>query len=392
MGWKRFSLLAVIGFSLYAVLSQYQLLVQKVSDVDTKNKKGSNYDDLPENLTESLEDAVVPLKETAVVTASCQPTSSPSKSRHEDGLRLCRIRIDPGQRIPTKINLPIGVQFQCVGPDYEEFSEKLLELASNPGKYGKDPVNWGRRNTPIPPNSSALIMGNSHTRQVFAALMCQFGNEIINATQIRKIDERGNGAWAVNLRQNIFIYGVFNSPLVYSPRWAELLPEYLFIRSLDSLDVIVLGNFNAYHESANTTFLLLMKNLTAGTDADFERGSSPEVDDLANIYSGPILTVGMFNQHSESQFNTTVYKIKSLEKHGRRNIVAINARQYVSYIGECATDGVETIGTCINPKLRRNPHHRCMGENGGHTDLVAWDIAEEIRNLLVRENQKTWVG
>jgi len=33
-----------------------------------------------------------------------------------------------------------------------------------------------------------------------------------------------------------------------------------------------------------------------------------------------------------------------------------------------------------------------MGENGGHTDLVAWDIAEEIRNLLVRENQKNMGG
>jgi hypothetical protein len=125
--------------------------------------------------------------------------------------------------------------------------------------------------------------------------MCQYGNDIINATQLLNVDGKGSGIWDVRLRQNVTVYGVFNVPHVYSPRWPELLTKTLNIPSLDFVDALVLGHFNTLKESANTTFLLLMKKLTAGTDADFERIGPPEIDEITEVYSGPISAVGMFS-------------------------------------------------------------------------------------------------
>ena len=303
-----------------------------------------------------------------------------------EGLRLCRITIDPGQTNLTLINAPIGVLYQCAGPAYEKFSIQLLQLASNPAKYGKDPYNWGRRRTPIPPNSSAVFLGNSHTRQVFQSFMCQYGKDIADATLLQTVDNKGNGVWEVRLHQNITIYGAFNTPHFYSPRWSELLAESLNVDSLDSLDAVVLGHFNTFKESENTTFLTMMKNLTVGMDADFERISPPEIDDVAKVYSGPILSVSMFSEYDVRRHKQGLRKIKSLESSGRANIRAIDGRRYVPYLGECATDLGFGIGTCLSTDkshLKRHVNgHRCVGRFGGHPDLISWDIAEAIYSLM----------
>jgi len=49
------------------------------------------------------------------------------------------------------------------------------------------------------------------------------------------------------------------------------------LQTLNDIDALVLGHFNTVKESMNSTFMRLMKNLTAGTDADFER-IHPEVE------------------------------------------------------------------------------------------------------------------
>jgi hypothetical protein len=49
------------------------------------------------------------------------------------------------------------------------------------------------------------------------------------------------------------------------------------LQTLNDIDALVLGHFNMVKESINSTFMRLLKNLTAGTDADFER-IHPEVE------------------------------------------------------------------------------------------------------------------
>jgi hypothetical protein len=172
------------------------------------------------------------------------------------------------------------VQYQCAGSAYDEFSHKLLELATTPQHFGleKDSKNWGKRKIPTPANSTVVFLGNSHTLQVFQISMCQCHNNIIKATVLNDVDGKGGGIVHVRLQENITVYGVTgNLPHVYSPGWSELLRVSMNLQTLNDIDALVLGHFNTVKESMNSTFMRLMKNLTAGTDADFER-IHPEVE------------------------------------------------------------------------------------------------------------------
>jgi hypothetical protein len=304
-------------------------------------------------------------------------------------LRLCGVKTKQMNNPRTPMNDPIGVPYQCAGPSYDFFSKRLMKLISNPLKYGKDLQKWGRRNMPFPPNNRVIFLGNSHLRQVFQSLMCQYQQEIISATQVSKVDDKGSGIWDVRLRQNVTVYGAFNIPQVYSPRWTDLLTG-LLNRSLNSLDMVVLGRFNGFGDSKGTAFSILMKNLTAMIDADFEKRKPPNVDEVAAVYSGPILAVSTFANHDAERTKNTIEKIRMLHERGRENIAFIDGRKYVQFLGECATDKFDIVGTCSKDfttlKSRGKNGHRCVGENGGHPDLLSWDIVEAYYQLINGNN------
>jgi len=91
------------------------------------------------------------------------------------------------------------------------------------------------------------------------------------------VDGKGSGIVHVRLKENIIVYGVTNLPHVYSPGWSKLMRVSMKLQTLNDIDALVLGHFNTFKESINSTFMTLMKNLTAGTDANFER-IHPEVE------------------------------------------------------------------------------------------------------------------
>jgi len=317
---------------------------------------------------------------------SIQQTKVTKNDRKQEELQLCRIYIHPQQKKITPVNKPIEVPYQCDGPAYSNFSKQLIELASNPGEFGKDVAKWGRRrSTPVPPNSSVVFLGNSHMRQVFQTFMCQYQNDIRNITRLLNVDSKGSGIWDVRLEHNITVFGVFNVPHVYSPRWHELLTKSLNV-SFNSIDALVLGKFNTFKESKKTSFLSLMKNLTAGTDSDFERTPPADINAIARVYSGPILSVSMFAAHDIKRHKGVLKKINEIKKvNGRSNIFPIDGRQYVPYLGECATDSSHVVGTCLSQSKKSKRYkdgHRCVGNNGGHPDLIAWDIVEGFYRLL----------
>jgi hypothetical protein len=107
--------------------------------------------------------------------------------------------------------------------------------------------------------------------------MCQCRNNIIKATVLNDVDGKGSGIVHVCLKENIIVYGVTNLPHVYSPGWSKLMRVSMKLQTLNDIDALVLGHFNTFKESINSTFMTLMKNLTAGTDANFER-IHPEVE------------------------------------------------------------------------------------------------------------------
>jgi len=80
------------------------------------------------------------------------------------------------------------------------------------------------------------------------------------------VDGKGSGIVHVCLKENIIVYGVTNLPHVYSPGWSKLMRVSMKLQTLNDIDALVLGHFNTFKESINSTFMTLMKNLTAGTE------------------------------------------------------------------------------------------------------------------------------
>jgi len=56
---------------------------------------------------------------------------------------------------------------------------------------------------------------------------------------------------------------------------------------------------------------------------------------------------------------------------------------------ECGTDGIQTVNDCCNlgdaTPFGRKPEdiHRCTGANGGHADLLAWDVIEALHEMIL---------
>ena len=68
----------------------------------------------------------------------------------------------------------------------------------------------------------------------------------------------------------------------------------------------------------------------------------------------------------------------------RTNIMAIDARQHVDAIGECATVTADKVDSCITD-ARHDIYKkgtRCFGAKGSHADLIAWDVVEAIHTLI----------
>ena len=291
-----------------------------------------------------------------------------------DNLHICRKTKDEGH-------------YYCVGEKYDEFGKKLLAFVNTtnstavPNRY--DRTKWGRRRFPFPANKSALFIGNSHTRQIFETLICQYKDAVVEMD-----DSRGTTFYYIKFSNNATFHAVTNHPFCYSKKWAEIL-EALVSKNLQTFDAVVLGKFNGYKESANTTFVTTMEKMTASMDSsvDFQKVPPPEIKQVAEAYSGPIVLVSMFAKYASGHFQREVKNLKKLRNDGRSNLGQVNARRYVPILGECGSDNRTGIGECndlgdIVPGRSPKDMHRCTGLNGGHPDLIAWDIVEELDKFV----------
>jgi hypothetical protein len=286
-------------------------------------------------------------------------------------------------RVPKVANLqhanstPFILQYQCAGKPYEDFSKKLLDFATS--SSSSNSTTWGRRQFPLPPNKSVLIFGNSHLRQVSKTLVCQYAHAI-ESFEITKAD-----AFIIRFHNNATFISITNSPIAYSHDWKYLLEKQLG-QSMESLHAIVLGKFNLYEEAKHTGFEITMRQeqqAFAGL-VDFESIPPPALKEVAAVYSGPIVSISMFSQYDRKWVNQTLTVMRQLKRE-RDNLWFVDSRAYTSQLGECGSDDKLTVGTCHEPGdvihgSNRNPAdmHRCTGKNGGHPDLIAWDIVETL--------------
>ena len=270
--------------------------------------------------------------------------------------------------------------YVCQGNAYDSFADNMKALVDQEARLR--PSLWGKREFPFPPNSTILAVGNSLTRQVFQGLPCQYPNQVeawidreSNSTNLMRRGTFYEGLFENGSR----IFLVTNHAMFYSPKWPVFLSELIGIDDLwGGLDALVVGHINHFMNAYNTSFMELMNEQTKKWDgANFETVSPPTIMDFANIFKGPIVGVSMMADWStwdEDYFemSSEVMKMK------RENIRLVHGRKYIEQLGECGSNAWQEIGTCQDsPDM-----HRCIGARGGHPDLIAWDMVEDVNELL----------
>ncbi|GKY96597.1 hypothetical protein MPSEU_000619300 [Mayamaea pseudoterrestris] len=281
----------------------------------------------------------------------------------------------------------------CDGPAYDDFTTRMLNYANR-----QDSTTWGRRKFPLPNNTYVFMLGNSHTRQVFNTLLCEYQNVISSSRSYN--DSFGASSESTfgftmshHFANNATLVTVSNSPLVYNEQqWAKTF-ENLLDRSLESMDAVIMGRFNHFETTSKYG-----REITAYSQSHPElfddSYTSPTIESLAAMYKGPVIAVPMFAPHGQDVAESALRAIHYHQNETlppRTNIRLVHARKHVEILGECGSDvHSDEPGICRNTGDNHNggnlrepeAMHRCTGMKGGHPDLVAWDIVEELYDLL----------
>ncbi|CAB9512805.1 expressed unknown protein [Seminavis robusta] len=329
--------------------------------------------------------------------------------------RLCRITPTPqlGKETVQMRGLALDMTYQCGGNLYNRFADLLEHVILEKAAEG---FMWGKRNTilPNPKNTpekskkqrAVLIMGNSHTRQLATALLCQHKQQITKVTSLYAMPQHPiNGVLQIEMKHNTIIYVAVNCPFVYSHDWDKTLEETILKRPLASLDAIVMGKFNTFSESTGTSFYKMMMDYQKqfpNIPMDFQHIPGPTVQQVAKKYKGNLIYVSMFSKYGVSDYLQTKEEMNQLQKTKQRNnIKYIHGRRYIKEVEtiqgqtalyntrfpplhECATDTRHVVGTCVTnvTSFRFANGHRCMGNRGGYPDLVAWDVVTALHKML----------
>jgi hypothetical protein len=292
-----------------------------------------------------------------------------------EDFRLCR----------AEPNIP----YFCNGPAYNEFSDRMRDHILELNRTKHKPPLWGRRSSPSPlANKSILFFGNSHTRQLFQSLACQY-----QAEQVSRSGEYFS--MELVLPNNVKVISITNHFLIHSPDWATLLKDATGGYGLEDFDAIVLGRFNDKSNSEGTDFEKWIKEHSTDQTGkiSFDNTSPPSIQQIADAFpkDRPIVLTSMFSRYSEEYSKNRFKEVDRIvaisreqqQPPGGRRIPMVDARAYVKALGECGNDQVDGGGTCHSegePGM-----HRCTGPRGGHPSLVMWDVIEELHRVLVGE-------
>lgn len=344
---------------------------------------------------------------TKVVSKKKYKPITPEKSLPKE-YRLCRLQPSPQiNQTPVRMKGPgIPIWYQCAGKPYDEFMYKVFGLVKQKLK-AKPKSKWGKRKyivpkilAPNPPkrHRKILVIGNSHTRQVIAALVCQYRDDITSSRVLVPSTARKNLAveYTFESHDNLTVYVIVNHPFVYSKTWKATLEIDMLKHPLHDLDAIVLGAFNSYRESRGTSFLnttLAYQKQFPHQGVDFEHIEAPTIEEFAKVYPGPIVWLSMFAHYNVPIHQHALELIQTLSvTHRRDNLRSVNGRNYIDELGgeECSSNVGEVVATCVTDKSNHvyKNGHRCAGDKGGQPDLIAWDVVDALHNVL-KDDMKT---
>ena len=333
----------------------------------------------------------------------------------DDDFRVCRLNDAApvmGQEAARQTRFEQIIEYQCTGQPYDDF----LQLRQFPlvlKKHASSPkLQWGKRQSILPPasnnntiNTTILVVGNSHTRQFFASLQCQYADLLVSVKELAPsplgikilrytFQQKAHAEDEVTgMTDNVNFDVVANHPLVYSLRWKKNL-ESMTGTPLREYDAVIIGHINGYDPRyANKAALWISARKYAEQNPELEidlikypRGFA--VNDIAKYYkSGPIIWVSMFSSYQIKSHQQAVQQMKSLKKadtaaNKTRFMRAIDARQYIDEMDgeECSSDSRGIVATCVTNRtsVRYSDGHRCAGDKGGQPDLLVWDLIETL--------------
>lgn len=328
---------------------------------------------------------------------------------------MCRL---PYIATPSNDRLaqPVRIHYQCTGPDYDAFGQNMQtyidnkvaaaaennltlantqaqqqELSSSASSPLTSFSSWGRRSLPIPSGKRVLIVGNSHTRQMAYAMLCMHADSIKGMVELG-IGGANAGPMRFEFCHDAQIVTAFNSYFPYSQDWQSLLEMEVIKEPLENFDAVVVGLFN--HCGGENSFTRDMMSKTADMPhVDCVNTAPPTMLEWAEAYPrGALIFVSMFANNLITDRDVAVQHIQQLRN---KNSSSSNHTNVVHYVdGRQHIDAMHQECACPNrthaedcDELLDNPDpdypaHRCVGEHGGHPDLVAWDVMEYLHSLL----------
>lgn len=292
--------------------------------------------------------------------------------RSQPPLHVCRDPTLSPKMAHTTSHQPI--LYQCAGPLYDDFATRMMSFADNTVLHG---MTWGRRDYPLLPHSTILMLGNSHTRQVGMELACQYSHVLRTVWRNEQSD-----LTTFEFENNSTLHLLTNTPIVYSYEWKSLL-EVVLGKKLFEFDAIVLGIFNQYPGQVTTNFDKGMIDRTKDlSNVDYINIKPPTPWKILEEFGGHMAIVSMF-----TKWNAKWMELERIaEYHGKR-VQAIDARKYIPLLGECGSDARLGIGECYSDDIERegmrrpDGMHRCVGAQGGHPDLIAWEVIEFLHTV-----------
>ena len=292
----------------------------------------------------------------------------------------------------------LKISYQCQGPAYDNFTQFMWQYVhdkseATTAKQGADSwsPSWGRRRFPFPANTSVLALGNSHTRQVMAAIPCQY-HHVVKSTTLHD----GEFIHSYHFDNHATLTIVFNSPILYTQAWPRLL-QVALQRPIDSYHAIVVGEFNSIAKPQNTNFYrrtMAFFNDSNNTDEHAIQPDNPHgpmvaqvaAQTLSSTLSIPLLALTSFDAKRQVRLQKSAQRLQqqSHNNNTTRIVDLYNGRYHVENLQhECGSDFQTAIpqSACFNQKNAKSMH-RCTGPLGGHADLVAWDVMEWVYRRL----------
>lgn len=88
----------------------------------------------------------------------------------------------------------------------------------------------------------------------------------------------------------------------------------------------------------------------------------------------------MFARYRDDDIAVAKVEVEELQKK-RDKVHYIDARQYINEMQmECGAEKTTSDKNpdCDHSKTAGDKYHRCIGELGGHPDMIAWDVNELV--------------